>query len=151
MIDTPKVVQSPEQRTAMIHLTVPRNEIQKVMGPGLQEVNEALAAQGVKALVHPSPEDGLPGVRLRALRAGLLDRDRGGPRDAGPAESPHGGEDHLPRWLRGSRRRLGELQDWVRGQTLDPAPDLWEIYLSGPETGANPGSYRTELNQPLLE
>jgi len=49
MIDTPKVVQSPEQRTAMIHLTVPRNEIQKVMGPGLQEVNEALAAQGVQA------------------------------------------------------------------------------------------------------
>ena len=47
MIDTPKVTQTTAQLTAMIHLTVPRAEIQKVMGPGLDEVKAAVAAQGI--------------------------------------------------------------------------------------------------------
>lgn len=33
--------------TAIIHLTVPRSEIQSVMGPGLSEVMAAVAAQGL--------------------------------------------------------------------------------------------------------
>ncbi len=45
MIDKPKIVETSEQFTALIHLTVPRAEIQNVMGPGLAEVKAAVAAQ----------------------------------------------------------------------------------------------------------
>ena len=31
----------------MVHVTVPRAEIQKVMGPGIDEVKAAIAAQGI--------------------------------------------------------------------------------------------------------
>ena len=47
MIDTPEIAQSAAQSTAINQLTVPRTEIQKVMGPGIGEVMAAIAAQGV--------------------------------------------------------------------------------------------------------
>ena len=31
-----------------------------------------------------------------------------------------------------------------------PAPDLWECYVAGPESGPDPAAWRTELNRPLL-
>ena len=47
MLDTPEITQSTAQPIAFIHLTVPRAEIQNVMGPGLSEVMAAVAAQGI--------------------------------------------------------------------------------------------------------
>ena len=47
MIETPNITKTKDLLTAMVHVTVPRSEIQKVMGPGIQEVNEVIAAQGV--------------------------------------------------------------------------------------------------------
>jgi hypothetical protein len=35
MIDTPQITQSAAQLTAVIRLTIPRAEIQKVMGPAI--------------------------------------------------------------------------------------------------------------------
>ena len=52
MIDTPRITQTREQLTAMVHVTVPRADIQKVMGPGIDEVKAVVAAQGV-ATVGP--------------------------------------------------------------------------------------------------
>jgi len=46
MIDTPQVVQTDEQVTAVIHITVPRAEISQVMGPAIGEILSTLAAQG---------------------------------------------------------------------------------------------------------
>ena len=48
MIDTPAISATEEQPTAVIHLTIPRAEIQQVMGPAHQELFSTLAAQGVK-------------------------------------------------------------------------------------------------------
>ena len=48
MIDTPQIVQSAAQLTAIIHLTIPRSEIRHVMGPGIQELMATLADQGIK-------------------------------------------------------------------------------------------------------
>ena len=45
MIDPPSIVQSEARQTAVIHLTIPRDQIQHVMGPAIQEVMETLAAQ----------------------------------------------------------------------------------------------------------
>jgi hypothetical protein len=47
MIDRPQVVQSASRSTAVIHLTVPRAEIQQVMGPAISEVLAAVKAQGI--------------------------------------------------------------------------------------------------------
>ena len=47
MIDTPQIVDSPARETATIHLTIPRDQIQHVMGPAIGEVMQALAAQGI--------------------------------------------------------------------------------------------------------
>src|SRR4029453_6526091 len=47
MLDTPRIVQTTTQATAVIHLTVPREEIRSVMGPGHRELMAAVAAQGI--------------------------------------------------------------------------------------------------------
>jgi effector-binding domain-containing protein len=43
----------------------------------------------------------------------------------------------------------GELHTWLTGQGHPPAADLWECYVSGPESSPDPGQWRTELNKPL--
>jgi effector-binding domain-containing protein len=44
-----------------------------------------------------------------------------------------------------------ELHSWIESQGLKPAADLWEVYTAGPESGPDPASWPTELNQPLLD
>ena len=46
MLDKPKVVQTQVQPTAVFRLTVPRAEIQSVMGPAIAEVMAVASAQG---------------------------------------------------------------------------------------------------------
>ena len=38
MLDTPQITQTAAQLTAIIRLTIPREEIRKVMGPGIREM-----------------------------------------------------------------------------------------------------------------
>ena len=45
MIDTPAITTTAEQPTAVIHLTIPRSEIQKEMGPAHQELFSTLARE----------------------------------------------------------------------------------------------------------
>src|SRR5439155_25534283 len=47
MLDKPEIVQTDAQLTAVIRLTVPREEIRSVMGPGMAELMAAAAAQGI--------------------------------------------------------------------------------------------------------
>lgn len=47
MIEPPQILQTAARRTAVIHLTIPRNEIQEVMGPGVVELMSTVEAQGV--------------------------------------------------------------------------------------------------------
>ena len=46
MLDTPQFIQTVEQLTAVIHLTVPRAEISNVMGPAIAEIVSTITAQG---------------------------------------------------------------------------------------------------------
>ena len=48
MLATPQIIQTTAQTAAIIHLTVPRNEMMKVFGPAVAELMAALAAQGVE-------------------------------------------------------------------------------------------------------
>ena len=46
MLERPQIIQTTAQPIAVIRLTVPREEIQKVMGAGYRELMAAVAAQG---------------------------------------------------------------------------------------------------------
>src|SRR3977135_77686 len=48
-IDPPHVTQTAGLLTAFVHVTVPREDVRKVIGPGLGEVKAAIAAQGIAA------------------------------------------------------------------------------------------------------
>ncbi len=42
----------------------------------------------------------------------------------------------------------GEFDRWLIARDLQPAPDLWQCYVVGSETNAEPADWRTELNRP---
>ena len=43
-----------------------------------------------------------------------------------------------------------EFDAWIRAAGHEPGPDFWERYVTGPESGADPETFRTELNRPLV-
>jgi effector-binding domain-containing protein len=154
MIDTPQITQTVAQLTASIHLTVPRAEIRKVMGPGLSEVRAAIAAQGIASagpwFTHHLKMD--PGVFDFEICV--------------PVERPFTatGRVEFGQWPATTVARTvfhgdydglgsawGEFGAWITSKGYTPRPDLWECYVVGPESVADPASWRTELNRPLVD
>lgn len=45
----------------------------------------------------------------------------------------------------------GEFMGWIKAQGLKPAMDLYECYVTGPHSGPDPSTWRTELIRPLLD
>lgn len=87
MLDKPQIVQVDAQLTAVIRFTIPREEIQKVMGPGIGELLAAVAAQGMTPAA---------GLRYRSC-------------EGGPVARREGGADRLSRALRGAGPCLGRV------------------------------------------
>ncbi len=153
MIDTPEITQTQKQLTAYIHVTVPRNEIQLVMGPGITELMSTLAAQGIAPVgpwfthhrtMDPATFDfeisvpvATPVTESGRVKAGEL-------RAAKVARTVY----HGP--YEGLGAAWGEFMAWIAAEGHTPAADLWECYLAGPESGPDPSKWRTELNRPLL-
>jgi effector-binding domain-containing protein len=155
MIDTPQIVATEARPTAVVRLTVPRHEIQQVMGPAIGEVMAAVAAQGV------GPAGPVYSYHFR-MDPGVFDFEVGVPVSAPVAPVGRVVASRLPASSRVARTvyrgpyeglgpAWGEFNEWVRANGLAPSPSLWECYLSGPESSANPADWRTELNRPLLE
>ena len=153
MIDKPQIVKTDTQRAAIIRFTIPRAEIQNVMGPGMAELNAAVAAQGIAPAgpmfshhfrMDPAIFDFEIGVPLTAPISPVGRVEAGELPAATVARTVyHGGYEGLgPAW--------GEFNSWVKAEGHTPAPDLWESYVSGPESDPHPATFRTELNRPLL-
>lgn len=152
MIDEPQIVQSEAKITAVIRLTVPRSEIQNVMGPAIGEVMGTVAAQGI-AITGP--------VFSHHFRMdpGMFDFEVGVPVAAPVAPSGRVETGRLPAVrvartvYRGPYEGLGaawgEFDTWMRANGHSPAPSLWECYVTGPETGPESSKWSTELNRPL--
>ena len=154
MLDEPQIIQTAAQLTAVIHLTIPRKEIQNVMGPGICELMAAVAAQGI-AVVGPwfthhlrmdpdifdfeicvpvtTPVAAVGRVKPGQLPAARVARTT----YCGPYEG-------LP-------AAWGEFMAWITAEGLTPRPDLWECYVAGPESNPDPATWRTELNRPLTD
>jgi effector-binding domain-containing protein len=153
MLDAPQITQSGAQQTAVIRLTIPREEIRKVMGPAIGEVMAAVAAQGLRPAgpvfshhfrMDPDVFDfevGVPVARPVApngrVQPGTL-----------PATTVARTVYHGP--YEGLGTAWGEFDDWIAANGRTPAPNLWECYVAGPESGPDPASWRTELNRPLI-
>jgi effector-binding domain-containing protein len=154
MIETPQITLTVGQLTASIHLTVAREEIRNVMGPGLREVREAIAAQGIAA-------NGPWFTHHLKMDPGIFDFEICVPVATPFATAGRVGAGQWPattvaRTLyhgayEGLRMAWGEFDQWIIDRGYMPRPDLWERYLVGRETESDSSSWRTELNRPLVD
>jgi effector-binding domain-containing protein len=154
MIDTPQITKSIAQPTAVIRLTIPRSLIQQVIGPAIGEVFAALKSQGIAPAgpvfsyhfdMKPDIFDfevGVP-VATPVASVGRMIASKLPARKVARTVY-HGGYEGLGgAW--------GEFCGWMQSSGLKSAPDLWEFYVTGPESGSDSSKWRTELNRPLLD
>jgi effector-binding domain-containing protein len=153
MLDTPHITQTAAQRTAVIRLTIPREEICNVMGPGLMELMAAVAAQAIAPCgpwfthhLEMSPEMfdfeiclpvPTPVAAVGRVQPGQL-----------PAARVARTVYHGP--YEGLGDAWGEFEGWIAANGHQSASDLWECYVAGPESSPDPAQWRTELNRPLI-
>jgi len=153
MLDQPRVVRTGALQTAVIRLAIPRAEIQRVMGPAISEVMEAIAAQGI------TPAGPVFSHHFR-MDPDAFDFEVGVPVAAPVSEIGRVTASTLPAATvartvyRGPYEGLGsawgEFDEWIATEEHTPADDLWECYLAGPESSPDQTAWRTELNRPLL-
>jgi effector-binding domain-containing protein len=155
MLESPPFIAHAEATpTAVIHLTIPRSEIRAVMGPAIAELMAAVKAQGA------GPAGPLFSHHLR------LDPDTFDLEIGVPVSAPVSAAGRVkPGSLRATRVARAVLKgdytglpsgwsgflDWVTAHGFKTAPDLWEVYVKGPESDPDPSTWRTELNKPLLD
>lgn len=154
MIDPPRILQTVAQTTAIIHLTIPRSEIRKVMGPALAELRAALASQNV---VPTGPWF----TRHLTMKPDVYDFEVGFPVKETVAPEGRMTSGMLPAAnvartvLHGSFEGLGaawsELDTWVVAQGRKPGPSLVETYLTGPGESPDAATWVTELTRPLAD
>jgi effector-binding domain-containing protein len=153
MLDKPQIVRTTAQPAAVIRLTIPRAEIRKVMGPGIAELLAAVSAQGIAPAgpvfshhfrMDPDTFDFEVGVPVTApvsatgrVKAGELPA-------ATVARTVYHGD------YEGLGAAWGEFIGWITAEGHTPAPNLWECYVTGPESSPDPAAWRTELNRPLI-
>ncbi len=152
MISTPQITQTDRQEAAVIHITIPRSEMQAVFAPAVRELMAALAAQSVEPIgavfAHhlqmsaetfdfelgvkvASPIKAAGRVKPGSLPAAKVARTV----YSGPYEGLYGA------W--------GEFNSWMKANGHEQAAGLWEVYTVGPQSSPDPADWRTELNRPL--
>jgi effector-binding domain-containing protein len=147
------IVQTEAQPAAVIHITVPRDKIQEVMGPAIMETMNAASVQGVGPI-------GPVFAHHFGMTPGIFNFEVGVP-VSGPVTSVgRVKQSELPAAkvartvYTGSYEGLGDAWsdfiDMIEAQGLTRAPNLWERYLTDPSTTPNPDDYQTELNHPIL-
>jgi effector-binding domain-containing protein len=147
MIDKPQLVRTEAQSAAVIHVTVAKDKIREVMGPGLKELHRTLAAQGIEPTgpwfthhltLGPSQWDFEIGLPI-AARIEPQGRVKPGELPAlTAARTVYHGD------YEGLGTAWGELMSWIEAEGHVAASSLWEVYLE-----ESPG--RTELTRPLVK
>jgi effector-binding domain-containing protein len=154
MLEAPQIVQSIAQLTAFIHLTIPRHDIQNAMGPAMGELMATIAAQGIAPAgpvfshhLKMTPdifdfEVSVP-VATAVVPTGRVKSGQMPPRKV--ARTVYQGP------YEGLGLAWGEFNDWIAIKGFKADIDLWECYLTNPNSNPDPSTYRTELNSPLLD
>jgi len=152
MIDTPHIIQTTAQHTAIIHLTITLDEMMQVFGPSVTELMTTIAAQGIAPsgpvfthhLRHPtdtfdfelSVPVGIPMAAAGRVQPSVWPAMK-------VARTVYTGP------YEGLPAAWGEFLNWVEANGHTPTQDLWECYVTGPHSSADPTTWRTEFNQPL--
>jgi effector-binding domain-containing protein len=153
MIGTPEITTIEEGPTARIRLRIPKHEMRKVMGPARQELLSVVNGQGI------GPAGPVFSHHFRLERE-VWDFELGvSVHKAVTAEGRvEPGEIPAMRVARtlyegpyeGLADAWREFDAWLRSNGHDFAVDLWDFYLTGPESGRSPSEWETELQRPLL-
>jgi effector-binding domain-containing protein len=152
MIGPLRIFQTTPQLTAFIPLTIPREDMRKVMGPGLAELRAVVAAQNI-AVTGPwfthhvkNPGQTFDFEICLPVAAPVAPTGRVQP-GVWPAmtiaqTTYHGGYEGLgAAW--------GEFLAALKAERREIVEGFWECYVIGPETGADPAAWRTVLSKPL--
>ena len=143
MIDPPEIVQTERQMTAVIPLTVPRQEIQSVMGPAIAEVMAAASGQGAGPAGPVFSHHFRMDPDVFEFEVGVLVMNpvtaigRVKPGEL-PATVAARTVYHGP--YEGLGAAWGEFNDWIIAGGREPAKDLWEYYVAGPESSPDPAT-----------
>jgi effector-binding domain-containing protein len=152
LITPPQIVESPARTIAFIHLSIPREEIMTAMHTGLEELGTALREQQIAPtgpwfthhIRRPSESFDL---RICFPVA----------RPITPTGRVQAGEQAAATVLRtvysgnytGLAAAWGQFRDWIDANNYQVRPDLWEVYLVGPDSTPQPTEWQTQLNRPL--
>jgi len=154
MIDPPHIVHTEPKTTAVIRLTIPRQEMMKAFGPAVGELMATLAAQGLKpqsaVFAHHfnlSPEffDFEVGVEVAAPVTATGRVTPSALPAARIARTVYSGS------YEGLSAAWHAFDAWIKDNEHAPAGRLWEVYAVGPQSTTDPAGWRTELNRPLQE
>ncbi|WP_202978233.1 GyrI-like domain-containing protein [Mariprofundus erugo] len=147
-----QLVDTDEEMTAVIHLIVPRDQIEMVMGPAIHEVIAVLARQKV------TPCGPLFSWHRRRP-SDTFDFEVGFPVTEPITPDGRVVMSRLPaarvarRLYQGDYAGLGAGWGALIGDVtkagLSIQWNFWERYLSGPESDPDPANWRTELNLAL--
>ncbi len=153
MLDPLTIVQTEAQPAAVIHVTIPREQIQEAMGSAITEVIEAATAQGI------GPVGPLFSHHFE-MQPGTFNFEVGAPVSAPvqPKGRVKAGALPAAKVVRtiytgpyeGLGEAWGEFMERLEAEGHQPAENLWERYLTGPESSPDASTYRTELNRQLL-
>src|SRR3954447_2085617 len=153
MIEPPQIVQVDAHHAAVVRFTIPRAEIRNVMRPAMEELVATVRAHGMGPTgpifshhfqIDPAVFDFEVGVPVGSP-VSATGRVKPGrvPAAAMARTVYHGPYEGLgPAW--------GKFDEWIVAQGCIPAPDLWERYIAGPESGPDPATWRTELNRSFI-
>ena len=147
-----RVVELEEQPTAVMGEQVPMADLTEFFGRAFATVMEVVGRQGARvagppfAMYHGTPSDTVdvdagfpvsaPVEAVEGVRAAVLPGGRA-------AEATHiGPYDTLA-------QTYGEMMRWIEEQGLEPGTDMWEQYLTDPETEPDPTNWRTRVLCPL--
>lgn len=152
MIETPQTTDTALRHTAVLALTVTRADMPHMVGPGIREVLDAVAAQGLTPtgpwFTHHlrRPTDTFDFEICVPVAQPIVPQGRVRP-GQWPAmrvvRTVHHGS------YEGLGAAWGEFMGWIDDKGLQTAEDLWEVYTVGPASGSDPTLWRTELNRQL--
>lgn len=154
MLDQPTApILTEAQPAAVIHITVPRDQIQEVMGPAIHEVIAAAQAQniGPKGPVFAHHFGMTPGIFNFEVGVPVS----GAVQPVGRVKPGVIPGTTIVRTVytgpyEGLGQAWGDFQDIIESQGHKLGPNLWERYLSGPESSEDSSTFRTELNQTII-
>jgi effector-binding domain-containing protein len=154
MLDALHVTESPARMAAVIRLQIPQMDLPSVMGPAIDELLAALKAQDI---IPAGPVFN----HYLSMDGGMFDFEVGVPilTPVAPAGRVRPGQLPEAKVARatytgsyaGLHHAWREFGERAKGQGLKPGGNFWESFVFGPESNPDSSTWRTELNQPLLE